>query len=373
MTTATLPRSGSAGLVIGLVGLAISGAFAISQLLSHGHAAFNTTSLGLMWGLPIVIYDFFLMTSAGLAIVASFWTVFGIKAFEPLARRALWLALAMMIGGLASLMLELGNPLRALYAIPLNLQVKSPLFWKMLGVAVFGISLLLLASGWLAKSSGDPKPSRGVALLGSLAALFVIFTGALMFATLSMRPFWHSGEVPVMVLVEAVLGGLALALLFTHLGGSSDEVTRAALGGPLPRVVALLTFVTLLFVIGRAVVGLASNLDGLQVWNRVLGSAPFWIHIAGLVVALWITASPTLRMSRGSQVLAMALLLLSLFIGKYEFVISGQLVPLFKGSWVHGLIPYSPSTTEWALLATSAFLAYAIYAFGAARFRLGAR
>jgi molybdopterin-containing oxidoreductase family membrane subunit len=65
--------------------------------------------------------------------------------------------------------------------------------------------------------------------------------------------------------------------------------------------------------------------------------------------------------------------IVALLIAKYEFVIGGQLVPLFKGSWVHGLIQYSPSTTEWVLLAMSAFLAYAVYAFGAARFRLGAR
>jgi hypothetical protein len=44
---------------------------------------------------------------------------------------------------------------------------------------------------------------------------------------------------------------------------------------------------------------------------------------------------------------------------------------LFKGSWAHGLIQYSPSAAEWALLAMSAFLAYAVYAFGASRFRLG--
>lgn len=372
MTAATLPRYGSAGFVVGLVGLIASGAFAISQLASQGHAAFNTTSLGLMWGLPIVIYDFFLMTAAGLAIVASLWTVFGIKAFEPLARRAVWLALAMLIGGVVSLMLELGHPLRSLYAIPLNLQAKSPLFWKVLGVAVFAICLVLMVAGWLAKPGGDAKPARGVALLATLAALFVILTGALMFATLSMRPFWHSGEVPVMILVEAVLGGFALVGLFTYLAGAPDESTRTALTGALPRSIALLTFVTLLFVFGRAVVGLASNLDGLQVWNKVVSSAPFWIQIAGLVVALWITTSLALRASRGAQMLAMALLLLSLFIGKYEFVIAGQLVPLFKGSWVHGLISYIPSATEWAMLAMSAFLAFAIYAFGATRLRLGA-
>jgi molybdopterin-containing oxidoreductase family membrane subunit len=373
MSAATLPRASNAGVIVGLVGLLITGGFVVAQLMAQGHAAYNASSVGLMWGLPIVTYDFLLMSSCGAALVASMWTVFGSNDYAPVARRALWLALALLIGGVAALFLELGAPLRALYAIPLNLQVKAPLFWKVIAVAVYALCLLLMVASWIAKPAGDTKPSSGIAAIGALAALAVVFTGALMFATLSMRPFWHSGEVPVMILVEAVLGGLALTLLFTHLAGNADDATRAAIGGPLPRAVALLTFVTLLFVIGRAVVGLASNLDGLQVWSRVVGSAAFWVQLACLVVALWLTASASMRGNGGMQTLAMLLLIVGLFIGKYEFVVGGQLVPLFKGSWVHGLIQYTPSVAEWALLAMAAFLAYAVYAFGAARFRLGGR
>jgi molybdopterin-containing oxidoreductase family membrane subunit len=373
MSAATLPRGGNAGFIVGLVGLIATGAFVVWQLSAHGHAAYNANSVGLMWGLPIVTYDFLLMSSCGAALVASMWTVFGSKDFEPVARRALWLALALLVGGVAALFLELGVPLRALYAIPLNVQVKAPLFWKVIAVAVYSLCLLQMAAGWLAKRSEGAKPSAGVAKLGALAALAVIFTGALMFATLSMRPFWHSGEVPVLILVEAVLGGLAFTLLATHLSGNIDDATRAAISGPLPRAVAVLTAVTLLFLVGRAVVGLASNLDGLQVWSRVIGSVAFWLQLAFLVVALWLTASASMRGNGGMQTLAMLLLIVGLFIGKYEFVVSGQLVPLFKGSWVRGLIQYSPSVAEWALLAMSAFFAYAVYAFGASRFRLGGR
>lgn len=360
-------RSPGMGLLLGLAGAVITGAFVVWQLVSQGHAAYNANSIGLMWGLPIVTYDFFLMTSAGLALVASAWTVFGVQSFEPLARRALWLAFAMLVGGVAALFLELGNPLRSLYAIPLNFQFKSPLFWKVIGVGVYAVCLLLMIASWLAKPGGGARPSGAIAMLGALAALLIIVTGALMFATLSMRPFWHSGEVPVMVLVEAVLGGLALVLLFTQAADSANGSARA-----LAPTVALLTFVTLLFVAGRAIVGLASNLDGLQVWQQVVGSAPFWIQVGCLVIALWVTASTALRSNGSMQTLAMVLLVVGLFIGKYEFVIGGQLVPLFKGSWVHGLIQYAPSAAEWALLAMSAFLAYAIYAFGSARFALGA-
>lgn len=368
MSTATLPRTGGAGLIVGVIGLVVTGAYVIWQLMTQGHAAFNTNSIGLMWGLPIVSYDFLLMSSSGAALIGALGTVLGVRDFEPLARRAIWIALALLTGAGAALMLELGHPLRLLYAIPLNFQAKAPLFWKFLAVAVYAICLLVMASGWLAKDAADTKPGA-VAVVGALAALAVVVTGALMFATLSMRPFWHSGEVPVMILVEALLGGLAFTLLAAHLAGGENATAAGAAG----RWVAVLAFVTLLFILGRAIVGLASNLDGLQVWNKVVGSVWFWIEVAFLVVALWLTATAGNRASSGMQTLAMVLVIVALAIGKYEFVVAGQLVPLFKGSWAHGLIQYAPSAAEWALAAMSAFVAYAVYAFGAARFRLGGR
>jgi Ni/Fe-hydrogenase subunit HybB-like protein len=365
MSTATVARASSAGFVVGIVGLVLAGGYVVWQLTTQGHAAYNTTSNGLMWGLPIVTYDFLLMSSCGAALTGALAAVFGVKDFEPLARRATWIALALLIGGVLALFLELGHPLRSLYAIPLNFQVKAPLFWKVLGVGIYAICLLVMAATWIAKPQA-PKPGA-VATVAAIAAAFVIFVGALAFATLSMRPFWHSGEVPVMILVEALLGGMAFTLLAAQLAGGDEA--RAA--GNAARWVAVLAFATLLFVIGRAIVGLASNLDGLQVWDKVVGSAWFWIEIALLVAALWLTASAANRASSGMQTLAMLAVIVALFIGKYEFVIAGQLVPLFKGSWVHGLIEYAPSAAEWALLLASAFLAYAVYAFGAARFRFG--
>lgn len=365
MSATTHPRAGSGALVIAIVGLLLTGGYVVWQLTTHGHAAYNATSDGLMWGLPIVTYDFLLMCSCGAALTAALGVLLGAADFQPLARRATWVALALAIGGLVALFLELGHPLRALYAIPLNFQLKAPLFWKVWGVAVYLICLLVLAANWLAKP-GTAAP-RGVATVAALAALFVIFTGALMFATLSMRPVWYSGEVPVMILVEAMLGGMAFTLLAAHRSGG--EEARAA--GHAARWAAALIFATLLFVIGRAIVGLASNLDGMQVWNKVVGSAWFWIEIALLVIALWLTGSAAQRASSGMQTLAMLAVIVALFIGKYEFVIAGQLVPLFKGSWAHGLISYTPAPAEWALLLASAFLAYAVYAFGAARFRFG--
>lgn len=62
------------------------------------------------------------------------------------------------------------------------------------------------------------------------------------------------------------------------------------------------------------------------------------------------------------QVLASLLLVIALFIGRYEFTIGGQLVPLFKGNWIPGLIQYTPSTVEWMLTLTTVSVALLVYA-----------
>jgi hypothetical protein len=61
----------------------------------------------------------------------------------------------------------------------------------------------------------------------------------------------------------------------------------------------------------------------------------------------------------------------ALLISRYEYIIGGQLVPLFKGSWAPELLSYVPSPTEWLLLLVAVFLSNAVNAFGEVTLRLG--
>ncbi len=54
--------------------------------------------------------------------------------------------------------------------------------------------------------------------------------------------------------------------------------------------------------------------------------------------------------------------MVGLLISRYEFIIGGQLVPLFKGSWAPPLISFTPSPTEWALLVMGIGVANVVYA-----------
>lgn len=368
MTSATLARPGTK-LAAAAIGLLVAGGIALAGLMGKGHAAFNASSLGLYWGLPIVVYDFFLLTSTGLAMVASLALVFGARDFAVVAKRCVWLALAALAGGVAVLALDLGHPLRAIYAIPLSLQTSAPLFWKVLFVAAHLILLLALFAK-LAKPGWTPQSVRGTATLSLIAALGVTVLAGGLYGTMTMRPFWSSGDVPVAFLAESMLGGIAFTMFFTYLayGFSQDAMTprlKALFTAELPAIFAMVIVVHALFVGARTVTGLYGNAEGLQVWQHIVRSPLFHIEVwVGLALPLALMLMEGTRRSGGAQILAAALVMVSLFIARYDYIIGGQLVPLFKGTWAPDLLVYRPSLTEWMLFLAAIFLANVVNAFG---------
>lgn len=382
MTTLAQPRSLFGGLMgqvlmLAAVGLLAAGGFVLSQLVTVGHAAYNGDSLGIFWGLPIVTYDFFLLSSTGLTMLASTWTVFRLPAFEPIARRALWLAVAALVGGVAALFMELGAPMRAMLLIPFSFTTSAPMFWKVWGVIVYTIALAVLVLTWLLPQRAG-EPSRGASVLAFAAAVYITFVAGGVYGWMAMRPFWFGGEMSLAFMVEALLGAVTFIIIFTHLahGFSTDELdgkTRQLFAGPLGGLFGVLMIAHAFFVVSRLIAGLWSNADGMEVWqylwSRPMFQAELWIGLGLPIIA---TVHPGMRKSLSVQLLAAVVALVALFIARYNFVIGGQMVALFKGSWAHGLLTYTPSLTEWAVLATAVFLSIAVNAFGEQRFELEA-
>lgn len=364
-------------LIAAAVGLVVAGGYVLSQLMTVGHAAYNTDNRGIFWGLPVVTYDFFLLSSTGLTMLASAWTVFGLKDFEPIARRAQWLAITALVGGVAALFLELGTPFKALFLIPFSFQTAAPLFWKVWGIVFYALALAVLLFQWLAAGAGA-RPPRWAAVLALAGAVLITFVAGTVFGMMAMRPFWFGGEVSLGFMVEALLGAVTFIIIFTHLAHGMDssrfdERTRSLFTGTLGGLFGVLLVAHAFFVASRLVAGLWSNADGMQVWHylwsRPMFQAELWI---GIGVPLLITVLPGLRKSLGLQLVAAVIAIVALFVARYDFVVGGQMVALFKGSWAHGLLHYTPSLAEWAVLATAVFLANVVNAAGEKRLSLGA-
>nr|WP_163502523.1 NrfD/PsrC family molybdoenzyme membrane anchor subunit [Halomonas socia] len=379
-TTHANSLQGSLGwglLVIAGIVLLASLGFALMQLMTTGHTSFNTSS-NLPWGQPIATYLYFALASSGLGLIASLPLVFGFKQYYPVAKRCIFLAFIVLISGMCVLALELGHVFRMLWAIPLNLQVQSAMFW--MGV-FYALDLLFLLWKFSKLQGGewDSKTAKQVGIASFIGVLLASGNLALIFGMMSMRPFWFDALLPIYFYFTGVTSGVAALVFFTYLahGFQRDRMPpalQALLTGALPKLFAALIGGTLLFIAARAITGLYSNNPEIHlVWTDYLFASPLYITtlLLGLLLPFVVMLSATLRNRVGVQVLVACLVFLGLFAERFYFVVGGQVVPLFKGTWEPGLLSYSPSATEWALTLIGGSLCFVLYLLGEKFLNLG--
>lgn len=362
----TIMLAGGAALVATL-------GFALFNLMGHGHASFNTASNGVTWGLLVVTYVFFSMASTGLAMVAALAAMFGAREYEPLIKRCTWLSIITLVAAFASLALEMGNPLRMIWAVPLNFQPASALVWMGIFYALC-MALLLVKFAKMHKGNWE---GDGLTRTGFVLEVLALGTLGSAFGLMAMRPAWYGSEVPALFLVSGAVIGVAFAVLINQLAygmnvNAMPERMRHVMTKALPKLFATTLGLYLVFLFFRTVNGLWTNAEGFQVTSMIVTSPWFIIEVIALLGALFIMLSPAMRAVGNMQVIAALATIVATFIGRYEYIIGGQLVPLFKGAWVPRLIDYTPSTTEWMITAMAFSLVFAGWAFAEKALNLAA-
>jgi len=160
------------------------------------HAAF---------GPLIVVYFFLAGLSAGLFLISSFGPVFGVKTLNPLAKPASVMALATLIPGLLALIVDLGQPLRAL-TLFFRVNPLSVMSWGSFILLVYGFVCLVYT--WLVWK--DDARSKSWGQVGVVfAAALGLYTGFLL-AAVPGHPLWNSALLPVLFLISGAVAGLSL-------------------------------------------------------------------------------------------------------------------------------------------------------------------
>ncbi len=372
MTTGNILK-GPMGLVLLVVSALVAAAafaYAFFELQTLGHRSFNTTSQ-LPWGQPIATYLYFALASSGLGMIAALPLVLGFKQFYPLAKRAIFLSFIILISGMAVLAMELGHVFRMLWVIPFNMQIQSAMFW----MGVFYVADLLFLLWKFQKMEGqewDSRTSRQIGIASFLAVLLASGNLALIFGMMSMRPFWFDGLLPIYFYLTAVASGLAAVVFFTYLSygfrrAAMPAPMQAMFAGPLPTLFAAVLGGTVLFIAVRAITGLYTNNPEINVvWRDFLFASPVY-HASlwlGIVVPFVVMLIAGLRSNPAVQVIVSMAVFAGLFAERYFFVVGGQVVPLFRGTWEWNLIAYTPSLTEWALTVMGSAMIFALYAAG---------
>ncbi len=196
--------------LLGAGGLVMLGTlFAFFTLEHHGHVLTGMSNQ-IVWGLPHVFAVFLIVGASGVLNVASIGSVFGKKLYKARAPLSGMLALAMLAGGLAVLVLDLGRPDRLIVAMT-HYNFKSIFAWNMLFYngffAIVGLYLITLMSRRLNPYS---KPMGLLAFLWRLS--LTTATGSI-FGFLVARAGYNSALMAPMFVIFSFAYGLAAFIL----------------------------------------------------------------------------------------------------------------------------------------------------------------
>ncbi len=329
----------------------------------HGHYVTGMSNQ-IVWGIPHVFAIFLIVAASGALNVASIGTVFGKKTYKPLGRLSGLLALALLIGGLAVLVLDLGRPDRLIVAMT-TYNFKSIFAWNI--YLYVGFIVVVAVYLWLQM---ERRMHRYVKATGVVAFLWrlVLTTGTgSIFGFLVAREAYDSAILaPLFIAISFSLGLAAYILVLLAVcrgsGRDLDDLTLHRLGRLLGVFVALVMYFTAVQHFTNLYAAEHTGVERFILLDGGVYTFLFWvvqIIVGGLLpVVLLFRLAPSSAKSIGRSVaFAAALVIAGGFAQIYVIVIGGQSWPLtlFPGMEVSSsffdgvIVNYSPRLPEFAL------------------------
>lgn len=175
----------------------------------HGHIVSGMNNQ-IVWGLPHVFAIFMIVAASGVLNIGSIGTVFGKAPYKVRTPLASVVAIALLSGGLAVLMLDLGRPDRIIVAAT-HFNPTSVFAWNIfLYSGFFSLAALYLWTSMEKRMYVWSKPV-GFAMF---AWRVILTTGTgLIFAFLVTRQAYASALLPPMFIVLSFVWGLAVFML----------------------------------------------------------------------------------------------------------------------------------------------------------------
>jgi len=339
--------------------VATMGLYAAHMMEEHGHIITGMNNQ-IVWGMPHVFAIFMIVAASGVLNIASIGSVFGKAVYKGRAPLAGMLSIALLAGGLAVLMLDLGRPDRIIVAAT-NFNLTSVFAWNI--VLYSGLFTFVALYTWTLL---ERRMNRWIKPAGLVVFTWriILTTGTgLIFAFLVARQAYASAILPPMFLVMSFAWGLAVF----HVVQSTMYTWNIMIQDPviLNRMKNLLG----IFVLGTLYLVAVYHMTNLYFSKQtafehfilVSGGIYPWMFWAGYVVLgsllpLLLIYHPSLGKPK-FVVLASMMVILGGFALLYVFIIGGQAFPLdiFPGYqvtssfWDGQIGQYQPSSYEFLL------------------------
>jgi len=352
------------GLLAILAVVAGLGGLAFAYMEHEGHWVTGMSNQ-VVWGTPHVFAVFLIVAASGALNVASIGSVFGKYLYKPLARLSGLLAVALLVGGLMVLVLDLGRPDRLTVAMT-HYNFRSIFAWNIF--LYTGFMAVVIAYLWtMAERKGNSytKPVGFFAFVWRLA--LTTGTGSI-FGFIVARQAYDTAVLAPMFIAMSFAYGLAIFLLVLMFAFDQDDrpigdVVLFRLRALLGIFLGAVFFFVLVYFLTNIYWAKDYDLVSFFLIDGGIYTIVFWFGwmLAGIFAPLGILFHPVLGKSRGAIAWACALVVLGGMSSMYVIIIGGQAFPmsLFPGKTIlesgfydgvgGAVAAYSPSLPEVVL------------------------
>jgi Ni/Fe-hydrogenase subunit HybB-like protein len=357
---------------LGVLGVALlAGLVAGAFIFIHGHILFNANDV-LIWTLPLGVYIFLALASSGLTLLSALPLVFGVKKFEPVAKRLVFLAIATLCGGFVSIGLELGSVFHMIY-IMLSPNLSSPIWWM---GAIYSVELVVLAVKFWKMHTGDYHSSFSK-FLGTasfvLALVAPLMIGSV-FGLTESRATYFGPLMSIYCLLMALLSGTALFILYSmvvgRVAGSGSAGEHPAVIDDFCRIFTYVTGVVVVFTVLRFIMESATTIPAFLVYHQFAHAFGVWhgFHldvVVGLFLPFVLLLIPSVRQSAGGKIVTSGLMVLGALAMHMEILLAGQSHPVGpKAEQFPQYVQYVPSVWEWLVLVFALAVMLLLYTLG---------
>jgi len=325
----------------------------------------------IVWGAPHVFAVFLIVAASGALNVASIASVFGRELYKPLARLSALLAVTLLAGGLAVLVLDLGRPERLIVAMT-HYNFKSIFAWNIfLYTGFYAIVAVYLWTMFERRMNDYSKPAGLVAFVWRL--VLTTGTGSI-FGFLVAREPYNSALLAPMFIIMSFSFGLAIFVLVLMAacrwtGRPLGDLVLRRLGNLLGVFVAAVLYFAAIYHLTNLYIARQHDVERFFLWEGGIYTALFWIGqvlIGGVVPLALLFGVSSRRALAAAAVCVIAGGIAQL----YVLIIGGQAYPQLMfpekevaSSFFDGVVAaYAPSLPEVALGVGGVALALALTA-----------
>lgn len=309
---------------------------AVLYIESRGHIVTGMNNQ-IVWGLPHVFAVFLIVAASGALNVASMASVFNRLAYKPYARLSAVLAIALLVGGLTILVLDLGRPDRLIVAMT-TYNFKSVFAWN---IYLYSGFVVVVAAYLFAMMDRVVSQSKRIGKLMGMSAFvwrLILTTGTgSIFGFLVAREAYDSAVMAPLFIAASFLYGLAFTVLVLILMSRETlvDLMNEEILGKFRVLLIVFALTVLYFTALHHVTKLyATKFHGVEAFLLLKGGIyprVFWIGqiaIGSLLPIGLLVFKGTGASARRALTIASLLFLIGGLAQMYVIIIGGQAYPL---------------------------------------------